>query len=388
MLHVNNTLSVKRTISISILVFINFLFAFKYLDRVMPFALIPALLMLCFYVVIWKYRQIFVIETKHFNLITFSVIAVFIGLSLVIFKKFPLDTLNVDRWSVITSFWEAYFNGDYVYYSKSYAGNPPGAMPFYFILALPFYITGELGLMPIFGLIIFLVILSKSGISRNDFLWSLVFLVSSFFFLWEIPTRSNLFLNSTLFLGLLVLVNRIDNENFGVRFFLTAMLTGLILSTRFVLVIPIIVLFMWLLRSKGMSLQKMILFGIVALISFIITYLPFAINHIDDFLKMNPFFLQSTLFIPFYYIIAFILMAFASSFFCRNKQDVFFYSGLTLFVSIAVYFIYHIVVFGFERAYLGSIIDISYFIFCTPFLIYYLVGENVEKKQVRTHIQS
>lgn len=382
MLPTNTSLSAKRTISISILIFINFLFAFKYLDRVFQYAIIPSALACLLYIILWNYRNSFRVSAKILNIIFVSLVVLFVGLSFLIFYKFPLESLNVDRWSVITSFWEAFFNGDYVYYSKSYAGNPPGAMPFYFIFSLPFLMVDELGVMPLFGLLIFLVIVSRTAIKTNDFLWVMVFLLTSFFFLWEIPTRSNLFLNSTLFLGLVALLNKVEKERLELWFVVSAILTGFLLSTRFVLVIPMIILFIWFLRSRMMNFKMMFLFGIIAFISFLITFIPFVINHFDDFFAMNPILLQSTLFIPFYYIVLFIVLAIASAFLCKKSKDIYFFSGLVLFFSITIYFIYHVVVFGFERAYLGSIIDISYFIFCTPFLIYYLVGENVEKSKL------
>lgn len=373
------TIEFKRLISFSALIIINFLFAFKYLDRVFQYAIIPSALACLLYIIMWNYRYSFSVSTKVLNIITVSLFVLFVGFSFLIFNKFPLESLNVDRWSVITSFWDSYFNGHYVYYSKSFAGNPPGAMPFYFILSLPFLLLGELGVMPIFGLLIFLVIISISAIKGSDFLWVVAFLITSFFFLWEIPTRSNLFLNSSLLLGLIVLINRIEKERLGLWFVVSAIFTGFLLSTRFVLVIPMIILFIWLLRKRIMSIIMIFFFGIIAFFAFLLTFVPFVVNHLDDFFALNPIFLQSTLFIPFYYIVLFIVLAIASAFLCKKTSDAYFYSGLVLFISIAIYFVYHVLVFGFEKAYLGSIIDISYFIFCTPFLIYYLVSEKADK---------
>jgi len=39
-----------------------------------------------------------------------------------IFYKIPVESLNVDRWSVITSFWDNFFKGEYVYFAKSNMG--------------------------------------------------------------------------------------------------------------------------------------------------------------------------------------------------------------------------------------------------------------------------
>jgi hypothetical protein len=65
------------------------------------------------------------------------------------------------------------------------------------------------------------------------------------------------------------------------------------------------------------------------------------------------------------------------SFFCiKQKNEIFFLSGIFLFMTILMYFIYQIVVNGFQNALYGSKTDISYFILCIPFLLYFVLNEK------------
>ena len=116
------------------------------------------------------------------------------------FQKIPVETLKVDRWSVISSFWDNYFGNKYVYFAKSNMNNPPGPMPFYFILALPFYIIGELGYFSILGIVLFFGLLNYKKLNTNLQTTALLLVCSSIFYLHEVICRSNIFLNSTIVL--------------------------------------------------------------------------------------------------------------------------------------------------------------------------------------------
>ena len=64
------------------------------------------------------------------------------------------------------------------------------------------------------------------------------------------------------------------------------------------------------------------------------------------------------------------LLALLASLAAVDSNDKFFYSGIVLFGSILIYGLYHVVISGFATAYYLSDVDISYFIFAVPFLMY------------------
>jgi len=193
-----------------IFLFINFIFSVKYLSRVTSFYLIISLLITSIYFLIWKYRIKITDKIKIGNRLNYLVLILFIILSTIALKIIPADKLNVDRWSVITSFWDNYFNNKYVYFAKSNLGNPPGPMPFYFLLALPFYLIGELGYFSILGLIVFFFLIKKANISKNLQFIIILLVTTSTFFLWEVICRSNIFLNGVI---VLLVINTFFKSN-------------------------------------------------------------------------------------------------------------------------------------------------------------------------------
>ena len=113
--------------------------------------------------------------------------------------------------------------------------------------------------------------------------------------------------------------------------------------------------------------------GAVSFAVFCLTFLPFVYGHVDDFLIMNPFIIQSGALLPLKYSLIFIFLAFIAGFNCKKEDQVYFYSGLVLFLCTAAYFAFHIYRVGYEETFMKSVGDVSYFIMCTPFLLYFLI---------------
>jgi hypothetical protein len=365
-------MTLKGRIAFIMLLAVNLLFVYKYAGRFTDLAVYVTALMGLFYILVWTFRGKIPVSGKRFGLVALVILVAFSGLSYFLFSRVPVESLKVDRWSVITSFWDTYFASRYAYYAESHLGNPPGPMPFYFILALPFYLLGELGWLSLMGLVFFTFIITWSKAHSTNKLGTLVIMVTSFFFLWEIYTRSNVFLNSTLVLLVLIWFTGLGRKA-GPGFFLNAFCGGLLLATRSVFIIPYVIFIIYALRIKKIGFGSLVLYGLTGLVAFAITFLPFVVNHFNDFLAVNPFVIQSTFLVPFSYTIGFILLSVVAAFLCRSKADNFLYGGGVLFVSIAVYFFYHVAHLGFREAYIESIVDISYFIFSAPFLLYYLL---------------
>ena len=364
--------SLKKDISLFILLFVNFVFVFKYGSRLTPYAPLIGLAVALVQFGIWKKRDFLATFSNKLNWADAAVLAIFIAGAAIIFNKVPVETLNVDRWSVITSFWDNYFEGKYVYYAKSHMGNPPGPMPVYYILALPFYLMGELGFFSLLGIVAFYV-LSRYTIPRAYSSLALLLLCSSVFYMWEVTCRSNILINGTLVLASIVYFYNDGITNKYKHLIITGILTGLCLSTRNVFAIPYIISFLYALTYKKVSFVNLIMVGCIALFVMALSFVPFVYNHVEDFKAMNPFIIQGSYLMPFSYTLIFIALAFVFAFLCRKKEDVYFYSGLVLFLTIVFYFGYHTVNSGFNAAVHDSRADNSYFILCIPFSLYYLL---------------
>lgn len=374
----------KDTVAFFIFLLINFLFSIKYLFRYTEYFFEFSVLLLFLQIGIGYYGRNLIKKIRFLSVLNLILLCVFLVAGSVVLLQVPVETLQVDRWSVINSFWDTYFSGDYAYFAKAHTGNPPGPMPFYFILSLPFYLFGELGLFSLSGALLFYVLLKQTDISEDAVSMALLLLFTSTFYIWEILGRSNIFVNSILVLASMVYFHK--KELTAKRLLLMAIFVGLLMSSRTVFVIPYSIVFLSAWRTKRINFKQLFFLGSVAFGVFGLTFLPFIIGHFQDFLEMNPFLVQSTFLIPFQYTVGFIVLAIVFGWFCKSKANTYFFSGLGLFISIAFYFIYHIIYDGFEESYFESGSDVSYFILCIPFLMYYfMINKKNNLKSFELH---
>lgn len=111
---------------------------------------------------------------------------------------------------------------------------------------------------------------------------------------------------------------------------------------------------------------------------FAITFVPFIWLYPDEFWEVNPFSTQSSL-VSFHFIVLFVLIAIAGSFFCRNYNDVRFFSVLLLFGIVTIHFIEAVCQYSFTQALFQSKADISYYIFCIPYLLQILADTDYKR---------
>lgn len=365
----------KKNLSLFIFMFVSFLFSYKYLSRVMPYSILISFGIISLYLLLWKKRDVLFLNENFSKKLILLSLLIFALFSFFIFKKIPVETLNVDRWSVITSFWDSYFRGDYVYFAKSNVGNYPGPMPFYFIFALPFYLMGELGWFSVLGVVLFYFIIKRNVTDQSLKFISVSLILINVPYLWEVTCRSNIFLNASLVLWVLIYFAN-QQKTSSKNSIITGILIGLILSTRNVFVIPFIIAFIYYLKAKEITVKQILLIGTVALLSFSLTFVPFVWNHFSEFKAMNPFIIQSSFLMPFKYTLLFIVASFTAGLYCKSINDIYFYSGLVLWGTISFYFIYWIFRIGYEETFVNSYADISYFILCLPFVLFHLLKES------------
>lgn len=363
-----STLLQKKNISFTLFLFVNFLFTYKYLERFTQWAALLSVLVSVLYITLYFKRNLLKLINKKIEV---GLLVIFIAACFLIWKKIPIETLNVDRWSVITSFWDSFFSNEYPYFAKSFAGNPPGPMPFYFIMALPFYLIGELGFLTVIGIMFFYWLMWFKKVEPTIRVFTLLLILSSLFNLWEVICRSNIFFNASLVLGSLIYI--LNQKIFNLKtLIISGIFIGLLISTRNVFIISYIICFLYLWRVKAIQFKQLAVLGIISLLVFSVTFIPIVYSHLEDFKIMNPFIVQSTFLIPFEYTILFVLIAIGASFLCKDRMDVYFYNALVLFISILIYLVYYIIHQGFAQAFTESAVDISYFIFCLPFALWYL----------------
>ena len=138
LIHRENT--AKEVCSMSLFLIVNFIFSIKYFARYTSYYLPIVLALMCFHIFLFSRRGGRITQDRYILIVNVLLLSFFCIACVFLWSRISVESLNVDRWSVITSFWDYFFSGQYVYYALSHLGNYPGPMPFYFILALPFYL--------------------------------------------------------------------------------------------------------------------------------------------------------------------------------------------------------------------------------------------------------
>ncbi len=381
--------SFKVTISIVIIFLISFLFSYKYLSKFTSYGLLLSIILLFIQItaiiILFKSLSLRQFIEKRFNIIVLYSILLMVIFTIIIHFLIDVNSINVDRWSVIESFWQAVFSGDYPYAARSNMDNLPGPMPVYFLISLPFYLTGEQAILSASGFVLLFISIKDNSNNVNYSFIILLLTLTSLFTYWEIAVRSNIFTFSILITAILIYFDSIDKNRYDKRFILSAVLTGLLLSTRIVFALVYLIYYISLVIEGKAKLKSIILYFAISAIIFLLTFLPFILLYGNSFWKDNPFITQSSLLNSDILVYVYILLSLIFSLISKNKNDRFFFIGITLFLITAIYFIIQIFSFGLDTYIHSSVIDISYFLFCLPFLFIYLLqtGRDIKLSEIK-----
>lgn len=349
-----------RNVTLSIFILINIAFCVRYAIRVSYSAAIATtiiyLLIACGIIAFDKRQKLslkWILSLGALWLLGCGVLLQFV----------PLETIRVDRVEMIELFWDAFHNGEYPYNPQgSFNANHPGPMPIYFTLCYPFYLSKHYALMPILSLIGWIYYTYRTN--RNNTSLLLLLIISSPACYWEIICRSTILFNTLIFILWYHTLKSFDIFN-KKMVILSAIIGGLLLSSRSILVIPIIAFGVYALRHNEFS--KVCLWSVILLFSFIATHIPLLSYGIDNFMTINPIWLQSNFFIPVKYMIIGVIILIVAAYKCNYFNQVTFASGLFLFGVSLFYIIRYIFYTSIEHSiYYGC--DISYFLFSLPFL--------------------
>ena len=242
----------------------------------------------------------------------------------------------------------------------------PSGLPFLFIVALPFYYAGKLGYLEFVGIALYCTAVIRIHPCAQTRWLQIVTLLALPTVFFELLVRSDLFFNMLLgLMGVLLSERYLNTKKPNARFFGLASLFGLALSTRLI----VAVLFTAFISYKFRQ-QKLLglLFSGVVLTIFGVTLLPFILWNCPSFLAEGPFAIQLSYLPLGSATLCTVAAAFAGSK-AIDLSDVLFITGVLLFILVVVAFISAAANLGFNTAVLRDGFDISYFIFCTPFLL-------------------
>ena len=352
----------KNAFLIGAYLFINFLFVYKYSARITNLYLTLSLLysVIVLLAIGFALHQRGNLQVLSKSTVSFSIVFVLAILyAVVMFHTDPLST-RVGRYPALHTFIHRFLNGDFPYLP----GQNISGFPFLFLLSLPFYLIGDLGLLQIFSFVIFSVILHKKYEEQKVSYIPLLLLVLSPAFLYEVVVRSELFSNMVLVLFLFYILERIRPIKSVRTLFLVGILAGLLLSTRGIVLLPYLIYFVFYFKK---DIRSLTLFGLSTALGFIITFVPFVIWNKELLIQNNPLAVQKS-YIPAWLLILSILGCVLIGYSVDTFKRIYRSTALLVFGVVFFCFVIGMVQNSFDQAVFQSY-DITYFCFCLPYLL-------------------
>jgi hypothetical protein len=163
---------------------------------------------------------------------TWKVLAIAaIGICVFSWSRIPVESLRVDRWELMSNFLHRLFDGEYPYLASSRFNIPPPVpFPWLYLLSIPAWLMGEIGLFPFASLAI--LVWATPSRHRYMLVWALV---TSLPVWYEVAVRSNIVANAALVGAFLQ--TRVDETRR--KLVVSAIMGGVILCTRASFVSPV-----------------------------------------------------------------------------------------------------------------------------------------------------
>jgi len=360
-----NAVSITDSCALTLFGLINALFVYKYAARITshPWAL-SLLYLAVLGLVIWiLYRKTDSrMSPQTENLLYFFTIALLAIVLTLVMSHFDPQKIRVGRYPALQDWISRLFSSEFPYASHT----KPSGFPFLFVMAMPFYLLGDLGVFQIFSFLIFagLVYLRHQDQPMNRFR-SAFLLVSAPVFLYEVVVRSELFSNMVMVMLYLAVLEMVGRKMSLSASILLGLAGGLLLSTRGVVLLIHILVLAYLFRKKVVTHG---LFYLSLVAGFVVSLLPFMIWDWKQFMNLGPFTKQLS-FLPAWLLVVSVVCCAYLALKIRSLRGVYFAVSLTLFAVVLVAFLGSILDYGWHQAVLQDAFDISYFVFAVPFLL-------------------
>jgi hypothetical protein len=275
-------------------------------------------------------------------------------------------SIPVDRWSVITSFWDAVHQQVFPYTARSHLNNVPGPLPFYFVLAYPFYLAGDIGYMSVAGCALLLVLVGKRFAGTEVGLSAVLLTVCSAAVLWETLARSTILTTSAVAVAYVTYAIGREHRR-RTHWIVLGCLGGAVQSTRAVYALAFAACFAYKFLRKRRYVELLVV-SISFVAALVLTFVPVALMNPSLFVAYNPITLQAS-FLGATTIAVFLVLSLLAGWFSRTDQELYFATGASIFAAVSTYLLREISTLGFATAIFHSAADISYLTLSLPFLL-------------------
>ncbi|MFI8380128.1 hypothetical protein [Leeuwenhoekiella sp. NPDC079379] len=380
----------KRQIEFSLilLILLNWVYVFKYGIRY--FEVFEVALVAFFYAglvvaLVARFPKKFKPDQTLENRIFYGLVVLFFAVTIYINVKIDALALQIDRWSAMTEGITAILNGTYPYSALDHLGGRTSNLPTLFLIGLPFYLLGDVGILQSFTFLIFTGIIYKLIKSPAIRIVSLLLLISSFWYLYEIVVKSDLVSNTILVLASLVYLFKILNKEGLKKAILLGVLIAILVFTRLVFALPLGILFALPFAKASLSERFKFLLGFFTAAICLGALVFYTCPSLEVFYAENPFTLQNRQ-LPLW--LSLLLAGLAIYFLSRLEtvEQLIRNSFVALALPVVVAFFIIVKDAGFEGAIIDSHFDITYFNLFTPFLVLYL-SLQLDARCVDDHAQ-
>ncbi|WP_188652558.1 hypothetical protein [Yeosuana aromativorans] len=359
--------------------FVNSLFVLKYTSRLPIF---NEYLFTCLYILFTFlfFNLINKISLKDtFYKYSFLIITVFFFLfSIYLNNKINGNLLNVDRWSAMEAGVQALLNNEYPYSAIDHMGGRTSNLPTLIFIGIPFYLLGNIGFLQSFSFLLFAFTMFYCLENYKARFVSLVILIFSPCYLWEIYVKSDIMSNFIIVLAFMIFIYHKFSENKRINTIGLSFLSTSLILTRLIAIIPLTLLLFE--RFCKFSFKRKIKFIVVGLLTILIfSFICFHnVESLENFKKQNPFELQDRQLPTIISLITILIPIFFSKL-IKDLKSLLKNSYIFLLIPISMAFALRIAYKGFYSSIFNSSFDISYFNIMMPFLITYLTLDFLKK---------
>jgi len=289
--------------------------------------------------------------------------------TIVLLSKVPQNAVLNDRYFMVQIFWQNLFHGLNPYHPHldAFSANVPGAFPFYFLMAVPAFLLGEIGLLTLSGFGIFVYCLNRTYKGRTRHVFAgLLLTIMSIAFWYEIPARSTLFFNMSIVVWYMGWFLR-KRQWSALSVVVAGILGGAALSTRNIVILPMAACYFYSLKIGSISKSKVL--TIISIDSLVFAA-PIALLWLwqpSDFVRYNPFKIQLVYGTPLV-LPAMAIMGWGVSRIAKSFEQLVFGSGLMLLCIVFAQNASRIVEGGWHACIFNSAMDISLMVMALPFL--------------------
>lgn len=273
--------------------------------------------------------------------------------------------MNIDRWQTINFSLEFWTHGKYIYDTKNFMGNLSSYLPGQLLLALPFYLSGNVGYLQVAAFLLFSYTVLREFKSNFIRFTAIMMLGISLSYIYEAVCKSD-FISSFIFCAAFILFwhSKFKGDYFQ-KPVLLGICIGILCLTRSVAVIPLIIFLLkpFLAADLNRKIKMVSAFLGTSAVLLLTIFLP--AKSFDYIILYNPLNLQgqSNTWVMLFFLASAVLL----SFYVKKVSDVFYFSTSIVFLAMVCYVLekYLTSGFGFQH----NLFSTTYLAACLPFSI-------------------